>query len=253
MGIFRRALGDLAGGRVLDVATGRGGFVPVLRRYLGSYTHIVGIDVHLPAIQAARCSRAGEHASFVRMNAECLALQDACFDTVCAARSIHHWGDAPQVLREMVRVLKPGGHMVVSDLHRDARTKAQRTDIGLHHWAAAVDTGLGLVHNRTLSRQQIVDLLEDTGLAYLQVYERSDTTSDPLDLVRIRAREELIDRYLERARQTATYQVFEQGGEALRRRLREVGTQSEPEVLIVGQKSGSEGIDHATGQTCTQL
>jgi ubiquinone/menaquinone biosynthesis C-methylase UbiE len=236
MGIFREALGKLAGGRVLDVATGRGGFVPILRKHLGSYSGIVGIDVYERAIQAAHRSYSGEHVSFLQMDAECLAFPDACFDTVCAARSVHHWIDAPQVLGQMARVLRRGGHMVVSDLHRDAQTEAQRTDILLHHWAAEVDTQLGLVHNRTLARQEILDLLERAGLVRLLIYERSDTTSNPLDVERIQARVETIERYLQRAREASAYEVLGQRGEVLRRRLREVGTQGEPEILVVGRK-----------------
>ena len=45
MNIFKQVLGDITGGRVLDVATDRGGFISTLKRCLQSYTEMVGIDV----------------------------------------------------------------------------------------------------------------------------------------------------------------------------------------------------------------
>ena len=51
--IFEQTLGDIAGGRVLDVATQEGGFVRILAESLKSYTEIVGIDISEQAIEIA--------------------------------------------------------------------------------------------------------------------------------------------------------------------------------------------------------
>jgi SAM-dependent methyltransferase len=237
MGVFREALGGIAGGRVLDVATGRGGFVSFLMERLESYSGVIGIDSYERAIVAAQRAYGAKGARMIQMDGGRLAFRDGCFDTVGAGYSIHHWTDVPQVLGEMKRVLRPGGYLIVSEMHQDAETDAQRTDVDLHQWAAAVDRQLGFAHNPTLSRQELVGLLERLGLRDLARYDRSDTTSDPTDAGRIREREGLIERCLERARQTPDYEMHRRHAEALRRRLHEIGSQSEPVVLIIGRKA----------------
>jgi ubiquinone/menaquinone biosynthesis C-methylase UbiE len=44
MSTFRQALGGISCGRVLEVATGEGGFIQTLAENLKSYVEIVGID-----------------------------------------------------------------------------------------------------------------------------------------------------------------------------------------------------------------
>lgn len=48
--------------------------------------------------------------------AERLALEDASFDAVVTRYSAHHWLDVPRAIREVIRVLKPGGTFVVIDV-----------------------------------------------------------------------------------------------------------------------------------------
>ena len=236
MGIFRQALGGIAGGRVLDVATGRGDFIGVLKRRLKSYTEIVGIDNYEKAIEAAWNCFDGGNTQITQMDAEYLGFKGQCFDTVSVSKSLHHLANLPQVLREIRRVLRPGGHLVVCDMVRDAQTEAQRTDVYIHHWAADVDTLLGFSHNRTFARQELVNLVEGLGLANIMTYDRINTDSDPMDAEAIRGKEEIIDRYLQRAQELPNYGVLKRRGEDLRRRLREVGIQSEPVLVVVGER-----------------
>jgi hypothetical protein len=56
-GIFAQAIGLLAGGRVLDVATGRGTFAGLLATYLQSRDDVKGIDTSVRALTAARGGR----------------------------------------------------------------------------------------------------------------------------------------------------------------------------------------------------
>jgi len=67
---FRQALGDIHGGRVLDVATGEGGFVELLVGNLRSYTEIIGIDIDGRAIETARSAFDQEDIQFIQMDAE---------------------------------------------------------------------------------------------------------------------------------------------------------------------------------------
>jgi SAM-dependent methyltransferase len=236
MDLFEQALGDIHGGRVLDVATGRGSFVELLADRLGGYTHIVGVDIAAHAITDAFKNISQERTHFVQMDAGRLGFADESFDTVSISASLHHLADASPVLVEMERMLRPGGRLVVAEMHRDVTTEAQLTSVKLHTWAAAVDLAVGLPHYPTLTRQQIVALVEALHLRDISVYDWTDADSDPLDEDRIASLEGVFERYLPKAQGSPDYPAIEAQAEALRRRLREVGAQSEPRIVIVGQK-----------------
>jgi SAM-dependent methyltransferase len=235
--LLKQALGDIAADRALDVATGRGASIRVLKRYLKNYIDIVGVDNYEKAIKAAK-PYGKENTWFLQMNAEYLGFREQSFDLVNVSKSLHHFANAPQVLKEMKRVLKHGGRFVISETHRDGQTEAQLTTIYLHHWIARVDSALGLVHNRTLSRQEIVDLVEALELSNLVFYDRNKADSDPMRATTIRRYERYyIGPYLQRAEKTANCEALRQQGEELLRRLYNVGIQSaEPLLVIVGEK-----------------
>jgi len=121
--VLKQVLGQLAGGRVLDVATGRGGSIGVLKRNIKSHTAVVGIDASEVNIKQAQKSHGNEDVLLIRMNAEDLGLIDHSFDTVCIFNSLHHLANILQVLDEMKRVLRPGGKFVISETHRDGETE----------------------------------------------------------------------------------------------------------------------------------
>jgi SAM-dependent methyltransferase len=111
--IFRRhGLGD--GARILDVGCGTGEVVPPLLELLPRAS-LVGVDLDEPHLERARqkCSRFGGRASFKRGDALELPFGDAQFDLVVSRHLIQALPDAGKAVREMVRVLKPGGRLHV--------------------------------------------------------------------------------------------------------------------------------------------
>ena len=237
--IFARALGGISGGRVLDIATAQGGFLEVLRDNLGGCESLIGVDTDLSALEAARDRLGQENARFLQMDAERLALQGQSGDTVGIGASLHHLADIPRVLAEIGRVLKPGGHFVLSEMHCDGQTDPQLTVVLLHHWIAEIDTALGLLHNRTLSRQAFVDYAGSLGLHDLACYEWYDTDVDPMNGEGIRHFEGLIEAQTQRAGEAPGYGALKRRGEELLRRLCEVGASREPMIVVVGEKGGS--------------
>jgi len=109
------------GERVLDVACGTGSAALDAARAVGpsvgSTGRVVGVDLSGRMIDAAR-RRAAEcgavNATFERMDAEDLALPDASFDVVLCALGLMYVPDPARALREMHRVLRPGGRLVVA-------------------------------------------------------------------------------------------------------------------------------------------
>jgi len=228
-------LGGISGGRVLDVATGEGEFIQTLVANLKSYVEIIGIDT-FEYNKAAESVLSAAHVHFCQMDAARLGFADASFDTVSASSALHHLESVPLCLAEMLRVLKPGGHLIVRETHQDVGSESQRMDMEIHHWVAEIDSAHGYTHNPTYTRQEIVDLVNGLGLCQVAFYDIPNTDLDPTDETAIQESEASIDRYIRFARGLSGYRRLKERGEVLRRRLHEVGIVWEPELIAVGVK-----------------
>ncbi len=105
------------GERVLDVACGTGLVTFAAARAVGSTGRVLGVDLSGGMIDVARqraVERGLPNATFARMDAEALVLPDASFDVALCALGLMYVPEPEQALREMRRVLRPGGRLVVA-------------------------------------------------------------------------------------------------------------------------------------------
>jgi SAM-dependent methyltransferase len=235
MGALGQALGSVPGGRVLDVATGEGTFIETLLAHLKSYVAIIGIDA-IAYTEAAGSTFCTENVHFCQMDAAQLGFADESFDTVSISSSLHHLESISPCMAEIKRVLKPGGRLIIRETHQGVQAEPQRTDMYFHHWVAEIDSALGFTHNRTFTRQELVDLIEGLGLHNVEFYDLPNTDLDPMDEIAVRDTEETIDRYIRYATGLSGFGTLKRRGEALRRRLHRVGIQWEPELYAIAVK-----------------
>jgi len=109
------ALASPAGGeQVLDIACGTGLVSLEAARAVGPRGRVLGIDLSERMVDAAerRARDLGlSNCSFSRMDAEMLALPNASFDVVLCALGLMYMPNPERALREMSRVLRPGGRL----------------------------------------------------------------------------------------------------------------------------------------------
>ncbi|MBF0441601.1 MAG: class I SAM-dependent methyltransferase [Oligoflexales bacterium] len=106
-------------GTVLDVGCGVGHWGRVLFPFFTPSTKITGIDMEAESIQKcieiANQSGISERCKYMLSKAEALPFPDNSFDMVTCQTVLIHVPDPKRALREMIRVLKPGGLIAVAE------------------------------------------------------------------------------------------------------------------------------------------
>lgn len=99
---------------ILDVGCGTG---RLLRRAREAFpqAQLVGVDAAPGMVEAAR-QKAGGDIDFVLGEVESLDAPDESFDLVFTTLSFHHWSDQRAGLRQVHRVMRPGGMFLLCDL-----------------------------------------------------------------------------------------------------------------------------------------
>lgn len=100
---------------MLEVGCGRGGGANYIRKYLKP-KKVTGLDIALNAIKLANEKHSTGGLQFIQGNAENLPFNDAGFDVVINVESCHAYGSVPAFLKEVKRVLRPGGYFLCTDI-----------------------------------------------------------------------------------------------------------------------------------------
>jgi ubiquinone/menaquinone biosynthesis C-methylase UbiE len=116
--LWRRWLGSalplIGGPRVLEVSFGTGW---LLTQYADRF-RTDGVDLNPSLVEVARhnLARAGKRAELRQGSVEALPYPDATFDTVVNTMAFTGYPDGAAATSELVRVLKPGGRLVLVDI-----------------------------------------------------------------------------------------------------------------------------------------
>ncbi|MFZ5467905.1 MAG: bifunctional demethylmenaquinone methyltransferase/2-methoxy-6-polyprenyl-1,4-benzoquinol methylase UbiE [Myxococcota bacterium] len=110
-----RRSGVTPGAAVLDCATGTGDLALAFKRAVGPSGRVVGTDFCAKMLDAAppKAERAGLEIEFRVADALALPFPDASFDVASISFGIRNVDDPARCLRELARVVRPGGRVVV--------------------------------------------------------------------------------------------------------------------------------------------
>ncbi len=120
-------------GRILDLGCGDGTWSRRIAE-LYPWVEVIGIDAGADFIDAARDRYAGDRVSFATDDFGALSFDDASFDCAYADNVLEHAFDVDATLREVHRVLLPGG-VLVAAIPSDARAPGRICD--KHTWKTA--------------------------------------------------------------------------------------------------------------------
>jgi ubiquinone/menaquinone biosynthesis C-methylase UbiE len=144
-------LGPRHGERALDAACGPGIVTAALER---AGLLACGVDLTREMLREA-ASRGGR---FVQADTGRLPFRESTFDVVVCRNSIHHVTDPLVAIREMTRVLRPGGRLIVEDM----RAPDDETKRAYHE---TIERLRDVSHARTLTRGELRSMAAEAGLA----------------------------------------------------------------------------------------
>jgi ubiquinone/menaquinone biosynthesis C-methylase UbiE len=131
---------------IVDVGCGTGRFTGALATTFGCAT--LGIDPAGPMLQVARATH-GPAMHWVQAAAEAMPVMSDAVDVVWLSQVMHHLQDWAVVCRELHRILRSGGYMVV-------RNGMQETN-AMMSWLRCFPEAFAVEQRRTPSRQAMID------------------------------------------------------------------------------------------------
>jgi SAM-dependent methyltransferase len=234
--VFKK-LSVIDAGIVLDAATGRGEFINTIRQFFRSYTHIVGIDISDKAVQYAQKLYPENDIEIYRMDLNAMDYEDAHFDTVCIVNSLHHLDDPTIVLSELIRVLKPGGMLLVSEMYRDGKqSEAQKTHIHMHHWIAQIDQRMGIPHRETYTKKEILDFVNSLPCRNMEVDDFYFPVDNPKEAKNCENLLKNCNDTMKRLENMDDSQGLLLEGQKIMARIHEIGCASASRLLITAYK-----------------
>src|SRR5438876_9245514 len=175
----QRALGlGVDGGMILDAGT-RVGLIPLKILWQNENFYAIGLDRSIEMIDRARETAAawslGERAFFQTGDARKMRLKTAYFDLAILDLTLHVFDDPLSVLKEINRVLKPKGGLLIRDLQRPSRFQMQRRiDEQSARYGARMRTYVETALRAAFTRDEIEQLVRASGLERVHVSQSDE-------------------------------------------------------------------------------
>jgi len=158
----------LSAGSVLELACGTATVTIMLRENRSDLKcHCMDLSEGMLRIASRRCSEC------TRSDMEHLPYHDNVFDTVVVHSALHHFPDLVQILAEVRRVLKNGGHIIIQEPNKNNLQKglslralnyvAQTLGVKRYPDPPYLETGQPSEHHGLLDMEKVVESLGKTG------------------------------------------------------------------------------------------
>lgn len=220
--------------RILDVGTGNGNFIKMIASMTDSFEEIIGIDEMEVAVSTSSKNFEDERIAFQLMSGYKMDFEDDSFDMVCLSNTLHHLDDVKGLFKEMERVLKPEGVILLNEMIANGLTKRQKSHLKIHHFAASIDRTCGGVHHETMSATDILKSLEansDLKIvdAWNLAFERpGENTKEEIGWLCA-----TVDRVLKKVEDHEDFDDFVKEGNKIKKYIKKTGFDSATQLVVV--------------------
>lgn len=113
LGEIVRGLEIRAGSRVLDIGSGTGVLLPFLAEAVGTEGRIIALDFSRKMLLQAKAKESSSGAAYTQADVMAIPLQGNCVDLVLCNSTFPHFSDKVGAMKEMIRVLRNDGRLVI--------------------------------------------------------------------------------------------------------------------------------------------
>lgn len=206
--------------KAVDLATGRGDMLAFLQSIFKNCDKYIGIDNTPRACEVAgERFKDDEKIEIIEMDAAKLDFEDESIDVISIANSLHHLESPENGINEAHRVLKDNGYFILSEMYKDGnQTKAQLNHVDVHHWWAKIDRRLGIYHNETYKREELIDFIEKAGFKDIEIYimNSAEGDMDPHDTDTVARIKKIIDQYILKIENESCQELKDEGAKIIR-------------------------------------
>jgi SAM-dependent methyltransferase len=157
-----------SGNRILDIACGTGVLAREAARRTGRDGYVAGLDVSPGMLAVAK--ELAPAVDWKQGVAEMLPFEDECFDATVCQFGLMFFPDRQRAIREMLRVMVPGGRMVVAVWDSLANTPAYAADVALLERIAGTEAANALRVPFVLGdTQMLTNLLVEAGASSVEI------------------------------------------------------------------------------------
>lgn len=159
-------------GSVLDIATRDGAFIKRLVNNLREYDEIIGIDISNEGFTKTETEFAGnDKIRFQVMDGCHTNFPNKYFDLISISNSLHHVNDIPALLKEILRIKKDDGVILISEMPADGQSGSSLTHALIHNLDCLIDTYSGVYHHQTYTHKEILKFVYDAGIMIIDEFD----------------------------------------------------------------------------------
>jgi len=151
------------GSTVLDVGTGTGVMLPLLKEIVGPSGRIIAFDLAEEMLSLAKMKNGEENIDYIQGDITAYPFKDNTFDVVICNSCFPHFLDQAASVSEMARILKPGGRAVICHL-------SSREELNTMHHSLG-----GVVGNDLLpDKNEMMFMFKQAGFSAINIDDLDD-------------------------------------------------------------------------------
>lgn len=161
---LQKYLKRINAGHLLDVATGEGDFLLFLLDSFSSFDSATGLDISAENLKIARQKIGVQKVDFMQGNVRKLPFEDNYFDTISISNLLHHFENPAKAIQSMLRVLIPGGLLVVNEMINENLNPAQQAHFDYHSLKAEIDMVTGGYHRKIYTKNELLQIFSESSI-----------------------------------------------------------------------------------------